>query len=152
MIATKRLRLGRDLPTRMAEFGIEWAIRDIWMRKGVCGFVDASPICVITPERVYFPIPCEGVFNVHPDVNRCALVKLATAAGIRPGLCVELETITVANQRSEIRADLLALGRKFPHTCDIRDIFFHPAFPVDIRHNAKINRERLGKWATALAR
>jgi len=24
---------------------------------------------------------------------------------------------------------------------------FHPGFPVDIRHNAKITRERLAVWA-----
>jgi olefin beta-lactone synthetase len=26
-------------------------------------------------------------------------------------------------------------------------VLFHPAFPVDIRHNAKIFREKLAVWA-----
>ena len=29
----------------------------------------------------------------------------------------------------------------------IRTILFHPGFPVDIRHNAKIFREQLAVWA-----
>ena len=45
------------------------------------------------------------------------------------------------------RAELLALGAARPHTRAIRHILFHPAFPVDIRHNAKIFREKLAKWA-----
>ncbi len=29
----------------------------------------------------------------------------------------------------------------------IKDFLLHPGFPVDIRHNAKINREQLAQWA-----
>jgi hypothetical protein len=28
-------------------------------------------------------------------------------------------------------------------------ILYHPSFPVDIRHNAKIFREKLAAWAKA---
>jgi len=31
----------------------------------------------------------------------------------------------------------------------INTILYHPGFPVDIRHNAKIFREKLAVWATA---
>ena len=31
---------------------------------------------------------------------------------------------------------------------NIRTILFHPSFPVDARHNAKIFREKLAEWAT----
>ena len=34
-----------------------------------------------------------------------------------------------------------------PLTAAIEDFLFHPAFPVDIRHNAKIFREKLAVWA-----
>ena len=33
------------------------------------------------------------------------------------------------------------------HTREIAHILFHPAFPVDVRHNAKIFREKLAEWA-----
>jgi len=29
-------------------------------------------------------------------------------------------------------------------------VLFHPSFPVDIRHNAKISREKLALWAEKL--
>ena len=51
----------------------------------------------------------------------------------------------VAEQR--LIADLTGLAEKFPHTSSIRDFLFHPNLPVDIRHNAKIFREKLVPWA-----
>ncbi|MFO7748567.1 MAG: hypothetical protein R6V54_00595 [Desulfobacteraceae bacterium] len=32
-------------------------------------------------------------------------------------------------------------------TRDIEHILIHPSFPVDIRHNSKIFREKLAVWA-----
>jgi hypothetical protein len=46
-------------------------------------------------------------------------------------------------EQEQIRSELLELGSRYPHTRNIRTILFHPAFPVDIRHNAKIFREIL---------
>ena len=39
------------------------------------------------------------------------------------------------------------LGRGNPLTAAIDVFLIHPAFPVDIRHNAKIFREKLAVWA-----
>ena len=50
--------------------------------------------------------------------------------------------------RKRIIAELLVLGTSHEHTLPIKDIRFHPAFPVDVRHNAKIQRQELAKWAT----
>ena len=36
-----------------------------------------------------------------------------------------------------------------PVTARVKRILFHPGFPVDVRHNAKINRETLAVWAQA---
>jgi hypothetical protein len=33
------------------------------------------------------------------------------------------------------------------HTAKVERFVFHPKFPVDIRHNAKIGREKLAVWA-----
>ena len=129
-----------------------------WHRMGDAGYIDDQgrlwfcgrvAHCVITHDRTYYPIPCEGVFNDHPRVYRSALIRLKTSDGISPGLCVELETRESAVSRRKIRAELLETGSRFEQTREIREIFFHPAFPVDIRHNAKIDRERLGRWARA---
>ena len=51
----------------------------------------------------------------------------------------------------QLRQELLELGAARPHTQAIQTILFHPSFPVDIRHNAKIFREKLADWAAEAA-
>jgi len=97
---------------------------------------------VETSDGTFFTVPCEAVFNVHPKVYRTALV----GAKGKPVLCVELEK-NIPADKEQIREELLALGSSFPHTSGIKTILFHPGFPVDIRHNAKIFREKLAAWA-----
>ena len=104
---------------------------------------------VITKQGTLFTITCEGVFNTLPGVYRTALVGVRRKGDMEPVLCVELEADTRGADRDQIREQLLELGAKFPHTQTIRTILFHPAFPVDIRHNAKIFREKLAWWAEA---
>ncbi len=43
--------------------------------------------------------------------------------------------------------ELRELALRHPHTAGIRRFFFHPRFPVDVRHNAKIHRLTLARWA-----
>ncbi len=129
-----------------------------WHRMGDTGYIDDQgrlwfcgriAHCVFTPNEAFFPIPCEGVFNSHPQVYRSALIRLKQGKVSRPGLCVELEAGVPGAAHQRISAELLEIGAAFEHTHEIRDVFFHPAFPVDIRHNAKIDRERLSHWASA---
>jgi olefin beta-lactone synthetase len=102
---------------------------------------------VETAAGPLFTIPCEAVFNTHPKVSRTALVGVGAPGEQRPVLCVELEQ--GANEsRDQLRREILSLARDHDHTRAIETILFHPAFPVDIRHNAKIFREKLAVWAT----
>jgi hypothetical protein len=39
------------------------------------------------------------------------------------------------------------LAGRHPLTASIDHFLIHPSFPVDIRHNAKIFREKLAVWA-----
>ena len=80
--------------------------------------------------------------NTHPAVFRTALVGLGRKGSQHPVLCVELEKKCGKAGQDLIRSELLQLGARYPHTQAIKDILFHPAFPVDIRHNAKIFREK----------
>lgn len=99
-----------------------------------------------TASGTLFTIPCEAVFNTHPLVFRTALVGVGAPGAQRPVLCVELEKGVKAD-KDAVRAELLAIARDHIHTHSIDTILFHPAFPVDIRHNAKIFREKLAVWA-----
>ena len=43
--------------------------------------------------------------------------------------------------------ELREIAKKFEHTKNIEKFLIHPKFPVDVRHNAKIFREKLAVWA-----
>jgi acyl-CoA synthetase (AMP-forming)/AMP-acid ligase II len=102
---------------------------------------------VRTADGTLFTVPCESVFNTHQEVFRTALVGVGEAGSELPVLCVELEGGVDRGQHDRIRTELLELGSGFEHTRGIRTVLFHPAFPVDIRHNAKIGRGQLAVWA-----
>jgi acyl-CoA synthetase (AMP-forming)/AMP-acid ligase II len=125
-------------------------------RMGDVGYLDASGrlwFCgrksqrVATPQGTLFTIPCEGVFNAHPAVSRTALVGVPRNGVLEPVLCVERDKEIPSPSDEELRRELLALGARHSHTRAIRTVLFHPNFPVDIRHNAKIFREKLAVWA-----
>ena len=101
---------------------------------------------MVTQSETLFSVACEGVFNQHPRVRRTALVGMGAAPQQRPALCVEVENDRTVD-RSQIRRELLTLGAACTSTRNVQTILFHHRFPVDIRHNAKIFRERLAVWA-----
>jgi acyl-coenzyme A synthetase/AMP-(fatty) acid ligase len=102
---------------------------------------------VTTADGTLYTIPCEAVFNTHPAVYRTALVGVGPVGAQTPVLCVELEPDARTTDRDRLTRELLELGAKYEHTRGIRHVLYHPAFPVDIRHNAKIFREKLAAWA-----
>jgi hypothetical protein len=49
--------------------------------------------------------------------------------------------------QSKFLDDLKLLARSSQYTQMIQDFYLHPAFPVDVRHNIKIDRTKLSQWA-----
>ena len=90
--------------------------------------------------------PCEQVFRPHPAVARCALVGLGDRPRQEPALVVEATPAGPA-AAANLARELRALALRHPHTASIRRFLFHPRFPVDVRHNAKIHRLTLARWA-----
>ncbi len=105
---------------------------------------------VILADETLFTIPCEAIFNTHPAVARTALVGVNRRGQMTPVICVEcLEPawrLSLA-QRKRLKGELIERGAAFAHTQNIQTFLFHRSFPVDIRHNAKIFREKLAVWA-----
>ena len=104
---------------------------------------------VETADGPLYTEQVEPVFNVHTEVRRTALVGVGAQGAQRPVLCVELNAGIGGGERARIAQELLATGARHPHTARIDTVLFHPGFPVDIRHNAKIGRERLAAWAAS---
>jgi acyl-CoA synthetase (AMP-forming)/AMP-acid ligase II len=119
-----------------------------WMdKKGRIWFCGRKAHRVITATKVLFTIPCEAIFNNHPAVFRSALVGIGDPPDQHPVMCVELEAGQNSISPDTLFKELTQLARANPLTEEIRTFMIHPAFPVDIRHNSKIFREKLAVWA-----
>ena len=130
---------------RMGDLGYVDAEGRLW-------FVGRKAHRVVTSAGPLDTIPCEGVFNTHPAVKRSALVGVEVGGEVEPVLVVELEPHVRRRSRRRIVAELLEIGGRHEHTAGIRRVLFHRSFPVDVRHNAKIGREKLARWATRKVR
>jgi acyl-CoA synthetase (AMP-forming)/AMP-acid ligase II len=120
---------------RMGDLGYFDAERRLWF----CG--RKVERLRMTPER--YTVPNEMVFNQHPAVTRSALVEVLRPPGSVAVLVVEGR----APRRS---ADVVAeLRRMQPPGGAVAHILFKRRFPVDVRHNAKIDRAALARWAAA---
>jgi hypothetical protein len=95
--------------------------------------------------------PVEEIFNGHKSLRRTALVGIGPVGQKQAVLCLERETGTTQPDAAVV-AELRALSQQQPGTREVQRFAFHPGFPVDIRHNAKIGREILTVWAEAQAK
>ena len=129
--------------------------KNFWHRMGDVGYIDEQNrlwFCgrkshrVQTAERTLFTIPCEAIFNTHEQVKQSALVGVGPLGQQTPVIVIEPEG---SINEKILTGELLALAKSHAITQPIQRVLFHPDFPVDIRHNAKINREQLSQWARA---
>ncbi len=127
-----------------------------WHRMGDVGWKDSKGriwFCgrkshrVVTENRTLFTIPCEATFNNHPKVCRSALVGIGPLHRQKPLICIELKRHKIKYNKKTLKNELLELAQQHELTQDIETVLFHPSFPVDIRHNSKIFREKLAVWA-----
>ena len=129
-----------------------------WHRLGDAGYLDPHGqlwFCgrlaerVITRAGTLYPEQVEPIFNQHPGVARCALIGLGPNRD-EPALVIEpIAQAMVATQalRQKLLGELQIMGAAHAHTRPITRAYFHPHFPVDVRHNAKIHRLSLTQWA-----
>jgi len=133
-----------------------------WHRMGDVGYLDSAGrlwFCgrrahrVVTEQGTLFSVCCEAIINKHPGVFRSALVGIRGPAGQReflqegvPVLIVEPEKDCTLSEKVLLE-EVKKLAAEFSLTKGIKYFLVHKDFPVDIRHNAKIFREKLALWA-----
>lgn len=132
-----------------------------WHRIGDAGYLDASGRLWVVgrvsqrvrgPRGPLFSLLCEPIFDAHPKVRRSGLVGVPSGASETPVMCVELAPEHARADRDALRRELLALASEHAVTKDVRDVLFIDRLPVDPRHNSKIERPKLAKWAASTAR
>lgn len=134
---------GDTLFHRMGDVG--W--RDEEGRIWFCGRKSHRVVTSHDEDGTMFTVPCEAIFNRHEAVYRSALVGLGDKGQQQPVILVELEKEHQDKAGDALAQELFALAAEFGHTRPIANLLFHTGFPVDIRHNAKIFREKLTVWA-----
>jgi acyl-CoA synthetase (AMP-forming)/AMP-acid ligase II len=129
---------------------------DSWHRFGDTGYIDREGrlwVCgraghrVITAEGPVFPWTCEAIFDTHPKVRRSGLVGVPGKEGQVPVICIELKPGHRSTDKSALCAELLALAAEHDATRCIKHVLFKRSLPVDPRHNSKIERPLLARWA-----
>lgn len=116
-------------------------------QKGRIWFCGRKNHRVTTPFGELYTIPCEAIFNNHPRVFRSALVGVGERPNQKPVICIELEKEDDGENKDKLARELFELARNSEITRTIETILFNKSFPVDIRHNSKIFREKLAVWA-----
>ena len=127
-----------------------------WHRMGDVGYLDDMGRLWFCGRRAHrletaqgrmFTIPCEAIANEHPKVFRSALVGVTDQlANVLPVMILELHHDR-SLEAGRVTGEVSELLQGHPLTRGIEKVLVHPAFPVDIRHNAKIFREKLSVWA-----
>jgi acyl-CoA synthetase (AMP-forming)/AMP-acid ligase II len=125
---------------RMGDIGLRDEQGRLWMCGRKSHRVEAS-------NRTLHSVACERVFDSHPQVRRTALVGVTRKGKTVPVLCVELEAGVGRKERASITRALAKRAAGCEVTRPIRTFLYHSGFPVDVRHNAKIGREKLAIWA-----
>jgi acyl-CoA synthetase (AMP-forming)/AMP-acid ligase II len=123
-----------------------------WHRTGDVGYLDDAGrfwYCGRKSQRVesangpLYTECVEAVANRDPEIRRCALVGVGLRRQQAPVLVFE----RTGNRVNRGGHSLLDSLQSQVSTRFVQAVFDYGRLPVDIRHNAKINRELLAQWA-----
>jgi acyl-CoA synthetase (AMP-forming)/AMP-acid ligase II len=132
----------------------------MWHRIGDTGYLDEFNrlwICgrkshrVVTDQGTVFSLCVEPVFNSHPLIKSSALIKVKKSGKEIPAVCLVLKDQNISadlmpkDVRQEIINELKTFAQGFESTKNIDCFLFFDKFPVDRRHNAKIDRPKLAQ-------
>lgn len=143
-----------NMPEKTAEAKISDG-DSFWHRMGDMGKLDEQGRLWFFGRKVHridlkdqtkFSVACEAIFNKHPDVKRTALIKVEKNNNIIPAIVIEPKSLKI--DRDKMIKEMNDLAKDFNHTNDIKDYYFCSKFPVDVRHNIKIDRKLLGEQAS----
>ncbi len=163
-VVTKRY-YNRDAATKLAKI-VDPRTGETLHRMGDIGYFDERGrlwFCgrkshrVVTPEGTLFTDMVEPIFGSIRGVVRSALVGVLQDGATEPVICIERESsahypdVRVRFNLvpwNEMDSRLRSRASLFLKTRVIREFLLYPGlFPVDVRHNSKIFREKLAVWA-----
>ncbi|MDJ0377530.1 alpha/beta fold hydrolase [Cryobacterium sp. PH31-L1] len=127
-----------------------------WHRTGDVGHLDGAgrlwvegrmPHVIVTADGVTTPVGPEQRIETLPEVFRAAFVGVGPL-GTQQQVAV-IETVPPA-RRVHRAAEPLAAAVRAAVGSPVAAVLVVPGLPTDIRHNSKIDRSRLSRWATGI--
>ena len=127
-----------------------------WHRTGDVGHLDSAgrlwvegrmPHIIVTADGVVTPVGPEQRIETLPDVARAAFVGVGPV-GTQQQVAV-IETVPPARSVHRASAPLAAAVRAAVGS-PVAAVLVVSGLPTDIRHNSKIDRSRLSRWAAGI--
>lgn len=159
VVAAAHVRHGYDrlsLTERSASPVAQDGVR--WHRTGDVGHLDESGRLWVEGRLVHVLVTADGVLTpVGPEQRIGALDGVARAglAGVGPRgtqQAVAVIETTPPSRRSGLAATALAARVREAAGVPLAAVLVVPRLPTDIRHNSKIDRTRLSRWAERVLR
>jgi acyl-CoA synthetase (AMP-forming)/AMP-acid ligase II len=126
--------------------------KSFWHRIGDLGYIDDHGriwFCgrkthrVETPDGLLCSVNCEAIFNAHRGVRRSALVALGEKGKQSAAIVIERNEAGKKLDSKVLEKELLDMAKNNALTSQIKSVHFCDHFPVDVRHNIKIDRLKL---------
>jgi acyl-CoA synthetase (AMP-forming)/AMP-acid ligase II len=123
----------------------------VYHRMGDVGYLDHDKnlwFCgrknhvVDTATKTYYPDCVEIFFNQHPMIEKTALIAYKKNHQTFPALVIERKKGR-SHAPQDMHDHLKQIADLHEKTQGIEHFFFASEFPVDVRHNIKIQREKL---------
>jgi long-subunit acyl-CoA synthetase (AMP-forming) len=133
----------------------------IWHRSGDLGHLDDAGRLWIEGRVVHAVHTAVGIVTPVPielAVETCGLVTRAAAVGVGPAGVQQLVVIVESPRRRSLRLAPLdvvtevraSVAERVPDAPPVAAVLEVGPFPVDVRHNSKIDRTLLAEGAAAL--
>ncbi|MBB6440041.1 fatty acid CoA ligase family protein [Streptomyces candidus] len=143
--AQAKIRAGHQIVHRTGDLG--------WLDdKGRLFYCGRKAHAVHTTRGTLYTEQIEAPCNSLPGIARTALVGVGRPGQQQAVLCIELERSPNRHHQADLEHRVRRRLQGLPGGELIEHLLIHPRFPVDIRHNAKIERGQLARWAARTVR
>ncbi len=127
-----------------------------WHRSGDVGHLDEQGRLWIEGRMIHVITTADGPVTpvgIEQAVESVSDVDHAAAVGVGPTGTQQVVVVVAPTERPrrpDLASRVLAERIRAAASVDIAAVFVVPALPVDKRHNSKIDRTRVGAWASAI--
>lgn len=124
----------------------------LWHRMGDLGYIDENGLLwfcgrkshrVTIGEKVLPSVPQETLFLDHPLIKKCAFVGPTLNQKIIPTLVIEPSKKLTSKEKEVLKKEILEIAKNKLPDIPVENVFYFSPFPVDVRHNIKIDRLKL---------